>query len=111
MLFRSMMALAVMQRKREFGLLSAYGMDPGGVRVSIWFEAGVIGLIAGVLGAGIGSVLGLVIGSKMGMLGIDSSVWLLEGWLVVATVIVSVFAAFIPSFVAVRAGASTIRHE
>lgn len=107
----TMMALAVMQRKREFGLLSAYGMDPGGVRVSIWFEAGVIGLIAGVLGAGIGSVLGLVIGSKMGMLGIDSSVWLLEGWLVVATVIVSVFAAFIPSFVAVRAGASTIRDE
>lgn len=107
----TMMALAVMQRKREFGLLSAYGMNPGGIRTSIWLEAGVIGLIAGILGVGIGSVLGLVIGSKMGMTGIDSSVWLLEGWLVIATVIVSVFAAFIPSFVAVRSGASTIHDE
>lgn len=107
----TMMALAVMQRKREFGLLSAYGMDPASIRASIWIEAGVIGLIAGVLGAGIGSVLGLVVGSRMGMMEIDSSVWLLEGWLVIATVIVSVFAAFIPSFVAVRAGASTIRDE
>lgn len=107
----TMMALAVMQRKREFGLLSAYGMDPGGIRASIWLEAGVIGLIAGVLGTGIGSVIGMVIGAKMGMASIDPSVWLLEAWLVVATVIVGVFAAFIPSFVAVRAGAKTIHDE
>lgn len=107
----TLMALSVMQRKREIGLLSAYGMGPGQVRASLWLEAGIISLLAGVLGTGIGCVVGMVIGAKMGMIAIDSSTWMLEGWLVVATVIVGVFAAVIPSFVAIRAGAKTIRDE
>ena len=107
----TMIALAVMQRKRELGLLAAVGMSKGQMRVMIWLEAGLSAFVAGVLGVSIGCVLGVVIGTQLGMNTISSSTWLLEIWLVIATTIVGTLSAVFPGMIAIRAGAKMIRDE
>ncbi len=107
----TMMTLAVMQRKRELGLLSAAGMSSKQLKGSLWTEAGILSLVSGVHGVVVGSVLGILVGSKMGMTTIDPTTWVLESWLVIATVLVGVASAMPGGMVAVRAGAKTIRDE
>lgn len=107
----TMIALAVMQRKRELGLLAAVGMSKGQMRGMIWLEAGLTAFVAGVLGVSVGCVIGVVIGAQLGMSVISSSTWILEGWLVIATIIVGVFSAVFPGMIAISSGAKTIRDE
>ncbi|MFF5096185.1 MULTISPECIES: FtsX-like permease family protein [Actinosynnema] len=55
--------LSVVERTREIGVLRALGMGPGGVRAVVCVEAGIHGLLGGVLGLAVGvpcALLGLL---------------------------------------------------
>jgi putative ABC transport system permease protein len=58
------MALSVVERTREFGLLRALGLGRRGLRASIALESGLFGAV--------GAVLGLVLGVLYGWLGLTS---------------------------------------
>jgi len=55
------MALNVLERSREIGILRSLGVDRGGVRRTVLAEAGLIGLIANVAGALAGLALSLIL--------------------------------------------------
>ena len=108
----TMMTLAVMQRKREIGLLAAAGMTGTQLKGSLWAEAFVLSLMSGVYGVVVGCVMGVLVGSKLGMvMSVSPSIVFLEFWLVVATIVVGVVSAMPGGIVAVRGGAKMIRDE
>ena len=108
----TMMTLAVMQRKREIGLLAAAGMTGTQLKGALWAEAFVLSLMSGVYGVVVGCVMGVLVGSKLGMvMSVSPSIVLLEFWLVVATIVVGVVSAMPGGIVAVRGGAKMIRDE
>lgn len=55
------LALSVMERTREVGLLRAVGMSGNGVRTMIRVEAMLIAVVGGVIGTGAGIVLGTML--------------------------------------------------
>ncbi len=61
--------MSVMERTREFGVLMAVGMRPGQVRLMVLLETLVMGLIALVVGVGLGILLSLY----MAYVGVDLS--------------------------------------
>lgn len=61
--------MSVIERTREFGVLMAIGMRPGQVRLMVLLETLVMGLIALVVGVGVGILLSLY----MAYVGIDLS--------------------------------------
>ena len=105
----TMMSLSIMQRKRELGLLSAYGMSARSIRRTLLVEAAMITGVAGLAAAVVGSVIGVIIGGAM--IGGGAFPWLLVSWLVVASIIVGILAAMVPGMVAVRSSASELRDE
>lgn len=108
----TMMTLAVMQRKREIGLLAAAGMTGTQLKGTLWAEAFVLSLMSGVYGVVVGCVMGVLVGSKLGMvMSVSPSIVFLEFWLVVATIVVGVVSAMPGGIVAVRGGAKMIRDE
>lgn len=108
----TMMTLAVMQRKREIGLLAAAGMTGTQLKGSLWAEAFVLSFMSGVYGVVVGCVMGVLVGSKLGMvMSVSPSIVFLEFWLVVATIVVGVVSAMPGGIVAVRGGAKMIRDE
>lgn len=108
----TMMTLAVMQRKREIGLLAAAGMTGAQLKGALWAEAFVLSLVSGVYGVVVGCVMGVLVGSKLGMvMSVSPSIVFLEFWLVVATIVVGVVSAMPGGIVAVRGGAKMIRDE
>lgn len=109
----TMMTLAVMQRRREMGLLAAAGMSSGQLKGSLWAEAFILSLASGVYGVVIGCVVGSLVGYKLlgTTMSLPPSTLFLEFWLVVATIVVGVVSAMPGGVVAARGGAKMIRDE
>ena len=98
-------AISVMERKREFGLLSSIGATKKQIKKSVFYEAlvvGVIGIILGILGAyiGIGCVI-LIINNLISDM-LEYKLYLVTNYLfiiipVIFMIIVIGVSAFIPS--------------
>lgn len=61
--------MSVLERTREFGVLSALGLRPGRIRLLILYEACLLGSI----GLALGTILGLLLTGLMATVGIDLS--------------------------------------
>ena len=109
----TMMTLAVMQRRREMGLLAAAGMSSGQLKGSLWAEAFTLSLVSGVYGVVVGCVVGSLVGCKLlgSAMTLSPSTLFLEFWLVIATVVVGVVSAMPGGVVAARGGAKMISDE
>lgn len=98
------LALSVMERTREVGLLRAVGLTRGQLRLMITLEAVIVATLGAVLGVVIGVVAGAALVSLLGDQGIDKLV--IPGWqllvFVVLAAICGVLAAIGPARRAVR---------
>jgi ABC-type antimicrobial peptide transport system permease subunit len=55
------LVMAILERRREIGIMKALGASDGDVKRIFFFEAGTMGLLGGALGAGLGWTIGRVI--------------------------------------------------
>jgi len=98
------LALSVLERTRELGLLRALGMTRSQTRSMVRWESVIISLIGAVLGLVVGTGLGVVVTSALHSLGIDT-ISIPGGNLVLYAVAAGVFgilAAIIPTIRAAR---------
>jgi len=100
------LALSVVERRQELGLLRALGQPAGGVRRTLLWEAGLVAGVASVLGVALGVVLGLA--GTASALGATTSVVLDVPWLqVLAAVVVATLAGMVASLLPARRAART----
>jgi putative ABC transport system permease protein len=98
------LALSVLERTRELGLLRALGMTRSQTRTMVRWESVIISLLGAVLGLVVGTSLGVVVTSALHNLGIDS-ISIPGGNLVFYAVAAGVFgvvAAIVPTIRAAR---------
>ena len=93
------LSLAIIERRREFGLLRAVGMTPVQVRSSVRIEA----LMISGLGTAVGMVAGMLLGVVfVSSIGISSVLGTVDWWRVVVIavggIVVGVLAALIPTW-------------
>jgi putative ABC transport system permease protein len=100
------MALSVIERRRESGLLRALGVTRGGLRLVLTCEAVLVAVVAALLGAVLGSVLGAA--GTASVFGLDDLTWGAMPWLQIAVMVLAggiagVVAAVVPARNAARA--------
>ena len=102
------LALSVVERTRELGLLRAVGMSRRQLRSMIRWESVNIALIGGVLGVAVGMQIGVTISNSLG--DVITSVtfpWARLGMFVVFAVLAGVAAAVVPARRAARLDVAT----
>jgi putative ABC transport system permease protein len=98
------LALSVIERTREVGLLRAVGLARPQLRRMVRLEAAAIGLLGGVLGTLLGVVCGLVVAATLRTEGLEviSVPWGQIGTFALASAVVAVAAAALPARRAAR---------
>jgi putative ABC transport system permease protein len=96
------LALSVLERTRELGLLRALGMTRGQTREMVGWESVIIALLGAVLGLGVGTGLGIALVSGFHNLGIDQTA-VPTGNLALYAAAAAVFGVIAAVFPAVRA--------
>lgn len=98
------LAMAVMERTRELGLMRAVGLGNGQLTLMIIIESvliAIFGTLLGlVLGVGLGSAVGMVLEDRG--LSVLTIPWETLGWILVGTVVVGVIAALWPAYRALK---------
>ncbi|MFE3292724.1 ABC transporter permease [Rhodococcus sp. NPDC059234] len=79
------MALSVIERRRESGLLRAVGVTRGGLRSLLIYEAVLVAVVASVMGVALGLVLGVA--GTASVFGPDKLVWTSVPWLTLAGIV------------------------
>lgn len=98
------LALAVIERTREIGLLRAVGMSRVQLHMMVWLESVVISVFGAVLGLGLGVLFGVLLQRSLASQGITDlaiPIWSLISFLIAAAAI-GVLAAIWPAFRAAR---------
>jgi putative ABC transport system permease protein len=105
------LAMAILERRREIGIMKAIGASDGDVMKLFFAEAAVMGLVGGILGVGMGWLIGRVInfGTNNYMVRQDmppENLWSVPWWLVMVaiffSILVSMFAGLYPAARAAR---------
>ena len=104
------MTVSVMERTKEIGVMKALGAKSTDVLVMFMIEAGLTGVIGGIIGAGFGFVLGAFVGDYVG---VSSEPSLMLGMLVTGfAVLTSVVSGLYPSWSASKLHpVEALRHE
>ena len=98
------LALAVVERTRELGLLRAVGLEKRGVRRMVRLEAVLIGVFGGVVGVALGVVLGVALQQAVADQGLDrlGIPWVTLLVVLVLSAVVGVVASLLPARRAAR---------
>ena len=98
------LALSVVERKREIGMLRAVGMLRAQVRRSIYLESVLIAIFGAILGVLLGTVIGVALVRTLAKWGLGTPVvpWSLIVITLVASAVVGVLAALWPAVRAAR---------
>ncbi|QRY64810.1 ABC transporter permease [Gordonia sp. PDNC005] len=98
------LALSVVERKREIGMLRAIGMARPQVRRSIYLESTYIAVFGALLGAVLGLAIGVPLVRTLAYWGLEGVVipWSLIGGTLVGAAVVGVIAALWPAVTAAR---------
>jgi putative ABC transport system permease protein len=98
------LALSVIERTRELGLLRAVGLSRRQTRRMIRVEAIVVALFGAVLGLAVGTALGVAITKSLADQGVDSLTfpWVRMGIFVIVAAVAGVLAAILPARRAAR---------
>lgn len=98
------MVMSISERTREIGIKKAIGASPASIAFEYTLEAGVIGLVGGVIGLGLGTLTAYLINQKMASKGAE--IFLIDPnfmiWVVVFSFIIGIIAGFIPALRASR---------
>ncbi|ALG86267.1 ABC transporter permease [Gordonia phthalatica] len=98
------LALSVVERKQEIGMLRAVGMSRGQVRRTIYLESTYIAVFGALLGTVLGLAIGVPLVRTLAHWGLDGVVvpWALIGGTLVGAAVVGVVAALWPAVTAAR---------
>jgi putative ABC transport system permease protein len=98
------MVMSISERTKEIGIKKAMGASSKSIALEYTLEAGIIGLLGGVLGLGFGSLVAVLINKKMASQGAE--IFLLEPNFMIGVVIFSfvigIIAGIIPALRAAR---------
>lgn len=94
------LVMAVLERRREIGVMKAIGASDSDVKRLFFAEAGAMGFFGGVLGIGIGFAIGKAINIGTGIYLRNhklpaEAVWILPPWLIGAAIGFSIFVSLI----------------
>jgi putative ABC transport system permease protein len=115
------LVMAVLERRREIGVMKAIGASDGDVKRLFFAEAGAMGFFGGVLGVALGFAIGKAINLGTGIYLRNHQlpaepVWILPGWLIGAaigfSIVVSLLAGLYPASRAARLDpVQTLKYE
>ena len=115
------LVMAILERRREIGIMKAIGASNGDVKSIFFYEAGAMGILGGSLGVALGWIIGKVInfGANIYMERQQlkpENFWYVPWWLVAAAIGFSIFVSLIAGlYPAARAArldpVQALRHE
>ncbi len=115
------LVMAVLERRREIGVMKAIGASDGDVKRLFFAEAGAMGFFGGILGIALGYAIGKAINIGTGIYLKNHQlpaepVWILPGWLIGAaiafSIVVSLLAGLYPASRAARLDpVQTLKYE
>jgi putative ABC transport system permease protein len=113
--------MAILERRREIGIMKALGASDGDVKRIFFVEAGSMGVLGGALGAGLGWMIGRAINFATNIYLQRQDIkpenfWVVPIWLVAAalgfSVFVSMFAGLYPASRAAKLDpVQALRHD
>jgi putative ABC transport system permease protein len=115
------LVMAILERRREIGIMKALGASDGDVKRIFFFEAGTMGLLGGAVGTGLGWMIGKIINLATNIYLQRQDVqpenfWYVPLWLVITSLVfsvfVSLFAGLYPASRAARLNpVEALRHD